>query len=607
MNVLGLKIRGHVTGACVISDSDSGVKVVAISEERLSREKHAVEAFPKLAIDYCLDALSLAPEDIGLIILEQVSARWRVPIKDIFLEKSPRKFPKARIEIVNHQDAHAASAFFCSPFEEAAVLVCDGAGEVYRTHLGMAAIETETLYRGAGNKLHQIQKTLHLRDGKSCPYTQGIGKLYSDITAYLNLGKYNEGKTMGLAPYGDDSFLKIMPPQMWFTEKEGTVLCNSRTVYPKRSVIERASAVSRTFGQKLFVAYSLVRMKVRRIFRHLIFRVLKIYSNEMFSEPNIFPPLKFLRPPRGKESLPDKYYSSVAYAAQKVLEMVVGRLALKLKNITGSQNLCVAGGVGLNIDANTKFYTDVGFQKVFIQPASSDAGIPLGAALYGLHNILERPRRWTMTSASLGRIYGDAEIEAAIKKYKDKIEVEKREDIAIEAARRIANGEIVGWFYGGSEYGPRALGNRSILCDGRQKDMKDIVNNRVKHREPWRPFAASVLLENVSEWFDIPDESPFMLLAAPVREEKRSLIPSVVHIDGTCRIQTVTKAYNGRYYDLIAALRAETGTPLLLDTSFNLAGEPIVETPEDAIDTFLRTEMDVLVLEKYLVKKARKP
>jgi carbamoyltransferase len=275
----------------------------------------------------------------------------------------------------------------------------------------------------------------------------------------------------------------------------------------------------------------------------------------------------------------------------------------KIHATTRAENLCVAGGVGLNIDANKRFLDEVGFKRLFVQPAASDTGIALGCALWGAHQILGLPRFWEMKSASLGRVYTEKEIEAAFQKYTDRIIVRRSKNVSGEAAQLIARGKIIGWFQGGSEYGPRALGNRSILCDARDPHMKDIVNKKVKHREPWRPFAASVLAEKQREWFELDHPSPFMLLAASVVKEKRSLVPSIVHVDGTCRIQSVTREQNAPYYELLQAFEKETGVPLVLNTSFNDAGEPIVETPEDALRCFLNTEMDVLVIEQYVVEK----
>lgn len=320
--------------------------------------------------------------------------------------------------------------------------------------------------------------------------------------------------------------------------------------------------------------------------------------------PHFFEEIHLPRPQREeKEPLPDPYYAGVAYAGQELLERVAVLLGVRLKELARSENICIAGGVGLNIDANRNFLEKVGFKHIFVQPASSDAGIPLGCALYGAHMILKMPRFWEMKSASLGRAYTEDEIKNAIEKYKNELVVKKSENVAEETAQFIADGKIVGWFHGGGEYGPRALGNRSIVCDARKKAMKDILNNKVKHREPWRPFAASILAEHQSEWFELSEPSPFMLLDAPVREEKRTLVPSIVHVDGTCRIQAVSKEQNARYYELLDEFKNITGVPLLLNTSFNLGGEPIVETPEDALKTFLATKMDYLILEDFIVQK----
>ncbi|MBI2055049.1 MAG: hypothetical protein HYT39_03045 [Candidatus Sungbacteria bacterium] len=601
MNVLGLKIAGHDTGACLISDG----KVIAIAEERLNRVKHSHNMFPVLAIPYCLEALGIKPEEVDLVVIDQIDTRKNAPMKQWLLEHTGAAFSKARIEIINHHDAHAASAFFCSPFEEAAVLVYDGAGEKFENHLGVAATETETMYVGRGNRLYQIQKTTHLREGKIFPYTFGIGKLYSLISErYIGLGKYNEGKMMGLAPYGNDSILKQFPASHWYAEKYGHILCNPRITFPSRSYGARLK--NKSLREIAEVARNILRMKLRLVLRPMALKLLKVsgVAGERLTEPHVFDEIRLPRPPREKsEKLPDDYYASVAYAAQKVLEEVAVSWGIKLRELTNIPNLCVAGGVGLNIDANKNFLDKAGFKKIFIQPGCSDTGVALGCALYGWHMILDRPRFWKMQNAALGRGYSEKEITEAISKVKDRVNAQKSPNVSAEAAKLMAEKKIIGWFQGGAEYGPRALGNRSILCDPRPEDAKDILNNRVKHREPWRPFAAAVLREKMSEWFELLEESPFMLLAALVVPEKRRLVPSIVHVDGTCRIQSVTKEANGRYYELINEFAKITGVPLILNTSFNLAGDPIIETPEDALGCFLATEMDYLVIENFIISK----
>ena len=589
MNILGVKINGHDTGAALIFGED----VVAIAEERLNRVKHSPGMFPRLAIDYCLKKSKLKPEEIDMILIDQVNLRSGNKLEDRFKKETKNIFTKAKVHIVNHHHAHAASTFFCSPFEEAAVLVYDGTGEKFRTHLGVYATETDSLYFGNGNNFYQIHKNIHLREGRYFPYTLGIGKLYTRISEYCNFGPYNEGKLMGLAPYGNDSILKIHPYDKWCKEYNGDILCNSQIIYPDLPWRKREFDFS----------WPTIRRKIIIMLRPIIRIIMRRFTEDGIFEPEIFPPIKLSRPKRTNEKLPDNYYASVAYAAQKVFERVGILLGKQLKNITRSENLCVAGGCGLNIDANMNFLSKVGFKNIFIQPASSDTGIPLGLALYGYHVIEGKPRFYQMKSASMGRAYLEEEILDALTKNSQQIEYNKPENITLEVAKYIADGKIIGWFYGGSEYGPRALGHRSILCDASNKEMKDVLNLKVKHREPWRPFAASVLEERVGDYFEFNGVSPFMVMASNVREEKRDKIPSVTHVDGTCRIQTVNAKDNARYYDLLKNFDNLTGIPVVLNTSFNLGGEPIVENPEDAIRTFLATKMDHLVLDNFIVSK----
>lgn len=501
--------------------------------------------------------------------------------------------------MINHHDAHAASAFFCSPFEEAAVLVYDGSGEAFQTRFGVCGHETETLYHGVGNQLYQIQKTVHARDGSRYPFTFGIGKLYSLLSSeYLNFGLFNAGKMMGLSAYGDDSILKQFKAEAWYTENEGHIICNSKITWKKSQQI-----LHRKILKFLKQPLALTKMYILLLLRLLTRRLYRGYA----ADPGIFPKIVLPLPPRATNvPLPDMYYASVARAGQEIMEKVAELWGKKLKDITQSKNICIAGGVGLNIDANRNFLTKNGFERIFVQPASDDSGIGLGCALFGYHVILGvQDRFWEMKSASLGRSYSDQEIRDALGERKNEIIYEHREDAVEYIAKKISDGKIIGWFQGGSEFGPRALGNRSIVCDARRKDMKDVLNARVKHREMWRPFAASVLQEKVRDYFELEYDSPFMLLAAPVKKEMRTKIPSVVHIDGTCRIQTVTLESNARYYRLINAFYEITKTPLILNTSFNLGGEPIVESPGDALKAFLSTQMDYLVLEDFVISKKK--
>lgn len=596
MNVLGIKFIGHDVGAALISQG----KIVAISEERLNRIKHSRNIFPEKSVEYCLEALNLKYSDISLVVTDSV---WFLPNQRRGYEETVEKiktiFSSAGFKIVNHHDLHAASAFFASPFLESAVLVYDGSGEAIKNHLGVIAAESETTYFGQDNSLHQIRKTAHRRDGTKAPEeTFGIGALYTFLSQrYLGFGQHNEGKMMGLASYGDDSIFKKFPFEKWCREDRGEIVCNPRINYPPRPFRESFKKTSWK-GLPVFLAYRL-RYFVGTYVPYAVKNFFDYSRNRHYFEKIYLP-----RPPRGKDTpLPDPYYASVAYMGQKILEEAALRIAKELFAITRSNNIAISGGVGLNIDANRRILDESGFKNIFIQPGASDAGIALGAALYGYHVILNQPRFFEMTHAYLGREYLDLEIRRALSTCADKISFSKSKQIAVETAKLISQGNIVGWFQGGSEYGPRALGHRSIIGDARNPETKDIMNKRVKHREPWRPFAASVLKEAMGEFFDLTVESAFMILLGRVYEKKRSVIPSVVHVDGTCRLQTVTKEANGIYYDLIKEFQKLTGVGLVLNTSFNLGGEPIVETPEDALDSFLRTDMDYLVIGEYLIKK----
>lgn len=591
MTVLGLHIARHDTGAALISDD----RVIAIAEERLCRIKYSPDIFPVRSILYCLKTLDVKPEEVDLIVIDQIGLPDEFNMKVIFERWDKQdKFKNAELRVINHQDAHAASAFFCSPFKEAAILIYDGYGEHFVNHFGITSIETETLYFGKDDTFHLIDKTTHTRVGGTRPYTTGVGHLYSMLSRrYLNFGLYNEGKMMGLAPYAgekNDLIFKLHPQHHWMREYNGRLVCNPNILYP----MNRGKSPKR-----VSIIVKNVLKYVSNIFFNLAYR-----KNEKFlRNPNIFPTIYLPRKPREDEALPDEYYTAVASTGQQILNQFAFLLGKKLRNITRSENLCVSGGVGLNIDVNRDFLDKVGFKHIFIQPAASDTGIPLGCALYGWHAILKNPRRWVMRTASLGRVYSEPEIQSILPEYENKIKIVKSPNVCKETAELVANGKIIGWFHGGSEYGPRALGNRSILCDARDPQMKDILNKKVKHREPWRPFAASVLQECVSEWFELNTPSPFMLLAAPVREQKRQQVPSIVHVDGSCRIQSVTRIVNARYYTLIKEFYKLTNVPLVLNTSFNLAGEPIIETPKDAIECFLSTQMDCLIIEDYIIYK----
>ncbi|MGA9756353.1 MAG: carbamoyltransferase C-terminal domain-containing protein, partial [Desulfobaccales bacterium] len=298
-----------------------------------------------------------------------------------------------------------------------------------------------------------------------------------------------------------------------------------------------------------------------------------------------------------------QFYKNLAYKAQEELEKGMICLANRLFEMTGSENLCIAGGAGLNSVANKKILDSTPFKNIFIQPAATDDGIAIGCALYGWHKLADGKSRFPLKNVYLGRKYKKGEIRAALRKHKIVKNPLTRNELLSRTAQYIAAGKIVGWFQGGAEFGPRALGHRSILADPRQTGIKESVTKKVKHRESFRPYAPSILLECATEFFDLSCPSPFMLLVATTKEDKGKEIPAVIHVDGTARVQTVTRADDELYYDLINEFYQITGVPVILNTSFNIRGMPIVETPADAIEVFLSTEMDILVLGNYLLDK----
>ena len=556
MNILGLHIFGHDTGAALISDG----RLMAIGEERVDRRKHSGN-FPALSVDYLLRAMGLKNiNDVDLVVgITRYGKDGRDKTADSIREGLGYA---GKLHTISHHEAHAASAFFASRFDEAAVMVVDG--------LGSSAFEIETdkplpfmlrglpikdlknfeevqsFYRATGNEITSIRK-----DYTVPGFMNGIGLVYMGTSVFLNFGDFGSGKVMGLAPYGGQPGKTINEP-----------------------FVEIVDGVALSGSEKNFVRHN------------------DLYRKRFF--PHI--------PPRGQESLPDDLYTEIAYAVQKATEDALIEVARHLYRISPSKNLCYAGGVGLNSVANKKILDNTPFENIFIQPGACDSGIALGCALHAAHCIYrEPPGKYRLRNAYLGRAYTEEEILSDLHHTRN-ISFTREQDIAQKAAQLLAQGKILGWFEGGSEIGPRALGHRSIICDPRKPEMKDVLNAKVKHREGFRPFAPSVLLENVSEYFDLDCESPYMLLIAEVKKDKQHLVPAITHVDGTARVQTVTKEDNGRYYDLIREFYQITNVPVILNTSYNIAGEPIVETPRDALTCFMSTEMDYLVIENYLIE-----
>ena len=559
--VLGLNF-GHDRSACLAVD---GQPRVAIAEERLSRRKHDIPLndrgerynhFPHRAVGYCLAASGLGLRDIGLVVasttyvLDTSTGARRNMCADDVVRQCPA-LSQCQVDVVPHHLSHAASVALCSGFPSAAVLVVDGGGSIIRHENGVPAeFERSTIF--------------HFRDGKLLPLTQvsggppvfgnSIGDLYQVVTNYLGFRSGEEGKTMGLAGYQD--MARERP----------------RTTGDWAPLVEFDSAIA-----------------IKPDGWHNVSEVFQFTADAGFHHG-----LTSAFGERRAEPRPDQALDRhIAASAQYVLEGAMLRLAAAAYRLTGESRLCLAGGVALNCVANGRILREGPFGELFIQPAAGDDGAALGNALLGLSVTGIRQPDWTFRSPYLGRTYTDDDIDTALCAVSRRVIVRDTDDRPEEVAEDIAAGRIVAVFRGGCEFGPRALGHRSILCDPRQPGMKDHLNKRVKHRESFRPFAPMVLEERAVEYFDLPIASPYMLLAAAVRQP--DVIPAVTHVDGSARVQTVSRDGEPFLHAVISSFMARTRVPVLLNTSFN-DQEPIVETPADALRCFLRTGIDVLYL-----------
>jgi carbamoyltransferase len=568
--VLGLNTYDHDVSACLLRD---GAIAFAIAKERITREKHA-SGFYKEVIDYCLEAEGISFGDVDLIvhncyILPVPEMEDRLVYQDMpgFLpeyeradvEKHPLYRSQSRkVRTISHHLAHAYSAFAVSPFEEGVVMVVDGVGsyrsDVVETYPATdiatpLARESESYYKFSGSSIECLKKVWMEPDrgflSDEFYNMPGLGALYSRASTYI-FGDWNKcGELMGLAPYGGHERIK---PLMAISSNE---------------------------------------LRVPR------------WSAE-FNQP-------YLMDSGGKwETSPAmRHWEDLAWRVQDDTEKVLLVRARWLRETTGAKNLCIAGGVALNCVANGRIAREAGFENVWIQPAAGDDGIAIGCAAYGQLEVLKQPRAFVMKQSYVGKPYAERDIEDTTQKFLVRIQITavRSDDICRDTAKLLAEQRVIGWFQGGSEFGPRALGNRSLLADPRKAEMKDILNSRVKHRQPFRPFAPIVLVERAKEIFEGEEDSPFMLIAKPVRPEWRERIPAIVHVDGTARVQTVSQDTNPRLYRLLKEFEALTGVPVLINTSFNVKGEPIVETPRDAMVCFLTTGIDNLVLHDTLISK----
>jgi len=562
--VLGISCYYHDAGAALVRD---GKLIAAAEEERFNRKKH-FNGFPERAIAYCLDTAGVTIDQVDHIcfyekplikfnrILETILACWpktyRPWLKAIPLwlghrlrigrEIQDKLGTDKDILYCQHHLSHAASAFLVSPFEEAAILTADGVGEWTTTAWGV----------GRGNQIE-----MH----KEIRFPHSVGLLFSAITAYLGFRVNDaEWKVMGLAPYGEPKYVDRFR-QVVDIKDDGSIRLDLR-------YFAHAYSTDRTISPEW---------------------------ERLFGQPQ-----------RSPETELNDFHRDIARSGQQIVEEIMVKTATHVQRETGMKNLCIAGGVGLNCVANWRILQEAGFDNIFIQPAAGDSGGALGAAFYTYNCALDRPREFTMTHALWGPAFTNEKIEAALKRAEaDYVRLDDEDDLLDRTAGMIADGLVVGWFQGRLEFGPRALGSRSLLADARNDKMKDIINAKVKFREAFRPFAPAVLKEKAHEYFEMPEgmDAPFMLLVPKVREDKRTVIPATTHQDGTGRVQTVTEEDNGLYYRLIRKFGERTGVPVVINTSFNVRGEPIVCTPDDAYHTFVHTGIDALVIGNYVVTK----
>jgi carbamoyltransferase len=592
MHILGLSAFYHDSAAALLRDSTI---VAAAQEERFTRKKHDA-SFPKNAIAYCLKEAGIALSDVDCVafydkpflkferLLETYIAfaprgfqsfRRAIPVwmkEKLFQKKllcDPLRqfdpnFDEARLLFAEHHQSHAASAFFPSPFESALVLTLDGVGEW----------ATSSVALGTGNKLEMIRE-IH--------FPHSLGFLYSAFTYYtgfkVNAGEY---KLMGLAPYGEPKYVRPIMDHLIDVKADGSFRLNM-------DYFNFCTGLTMTHPK--FAA--------------------------LFGEP--------VRTPEEKLT---PFHMDIAASIQKVTEEILLRITTSLARETQAKNLCLAGGVALNCVANGKILRSSVFDGIWIQPAAGDAGGALGAAFTAYHGYKDQPRKINgatdqMRGSYLGPAFSQKEVEKRLTGMNASFQALSDDALLTTTAEALANGKVVGWFCGRMEFGPRALGGRSILGDPRSPAMQKVMNLKIKYRESFRPFAPSILREDLGDWFELNQDSPYMLIVADVKKDKRismspaeealfgieklniarSQIPAVTHVDYSARIQTVHCETHPRYHALLSRFKEKTGCPILVNTSFNVRGEPIVCTPEDAFHCFMGTQMDLLVIENCLLKK----
>ncbi|MBK7434332.1 MAG: carbamoyltransferase [Chitinophagaceae bacterium] len=575
MVILGINAYHADSSAAIFVD---GKMIAAIEEERFRRVKHWA-GFPELAVAFCLKEAGIGFDQVDHYAIGR-DPKAKFFKKLLYLAKHPvgsfaavkERFSNSRkvssiehelsrisglplsafvgkIKQVEHHRSHIASAFFASPFEEAACLSIDGSGDFSTTMLGI----------GKGNSITII-------DSVDFPHSAGI--FYTAFTQLLGFPHYgDEYKVMGMAPYGEPKYLEQLADVVKLTDDGLFKLNLSYFREGTQGIItygeDHAPLVAPLFSEKMVSAFG---------------------------------------QPRKKEEPLTQYHKDLAASVQRFTEQLIFHLLTHLHKRTGLDNICIAGGVAQNSVANGKILRNTPFKNIYIPSAGHDAGISMGAALYTQHVSVHYDRQPAIRSAYTGSRFTNEAIKAILNERQIAFEELPDAELFDRITNRMINGGVVGWFSGRAEFGPRALGGRSIIADPRRADAKEILNLKIKRRESFRPFAPSILKEYVAEYFEVVDEVPFMEKVFPIKKEKQALIPAVTHVDGTGRLQTVDADISPRYYGLIEAFRKKTGIPILLNTSFN-ENEPIVNSPAEALDCYLRTNMDMLVMENVLVER----
>ncbi|PIP65555.1 hypothetical protein COW95_01160 [Candidatus Peregrinibacteria bacterium CG22_combo_CG10-13_8_21_14_all_49_11] len=561
--ILGISCYYHDSGVALLKD---GEVLFAAQEERYTRKKHD-ESLPKHAIDHALKYAGITVNDInaigfyekpllkffdrilfayfkvwprGLVSYHRAMQEWMT--KKLWIPHNIRKELKYKgpIYFTTHHESHAASAYYCSGFNDATIVTVDGVGEW----------ATSTIGYGKGT---EMKLTKEIR------FPHSLGLLYSAITYYLGF-KVNsaEYKVMGLAPYGEPKYIDQIK-KLIDTKEDGSFKLNMEYFTYEYGLHMTGKKIEELLGHKT----------------------------------------------RRAESPLEQFHKDVARSLQEVTEEIMLKMVKHAKELHPSDNLCLAGGVALNCVANGKILKTGLFKDIFIQPAAGDAGGALGVALAIWHRQWNGARIPKMEHAYLGNEYSSDEIEKILKEQNMPYEKLSDEELTTRTADLLEGTNVIGWYQGRMEFGPRALGNRSIIADARSKENWQKVNLKIKFRESFRPFAPTVLEEKASEWFDLHVPSPYMLLVADVHPDKRDKIPAVTHVDGSARIQTINQEQNPKYYKLIQAFEQKTGCPVIINTSFNVRGEPIVESPKDALNCFLHTQMDYLVMGNCLLDKQK--